>query len=377
MSRVLAVEPFYGGSHRAFLDGLIENSRHEFMPVTHPHCFWKWRMRGAAMTLAEKAKGLDFKPDLIIASDMLSLAEFKALYRREVPAILYMHENQVSYPTPASDHRDIHFGFTNLTSMLAAEVVVWNSNFHMESFFEALPAFIATMPDQRPARLEDRIREKSTIIPPGVDLEAIDRAPIERDGGDPIILWNHRWEFDKRPEVFFQAVAELEGKGVDFRLAILGENFQVKPKAFLEAKEKFGDRIVRFGFVEDRDEYVRWLRRSSVSVSVAGQENFGIAAVEAAYAGAAPLWPDRLSYPELIPPSAGRGHLYSDFSELVIKLECAVKAPGVGETGKAIYADSLRGFGWPEIIGRCDEMIEAAAARRSELLPLKAKTDEQ
>jgi len=374
MSRVLAVEPFYGGSHRAFLDGLIENSRHEFILVTHPHCFWKWRMRGAAMTLAEKAKGLDFKPDLIIASDMLSLAEFKALYRREVPAILYMHENQVSYPTPASDHRDVHFGFTNLTSMLAADVVAWNSNFHMESFFEALPAFIAAMPDQRPARLEDRIRKKSTIIPPGVDLKAIDRAPIERDGGDPIILWNHRWEFDKRPEVFFQAVAELEGKGVDFRLAILGENFQVKPKAFLEAKEKFGDRIVCFGFVEDRDEYVRWLRRSSVSVSVAGQENFGIAAVEAAYAGAAPLWPDRLSYPELIPALAGRGHLYSDFSELVIKLKCAIKAPGVGE---AIYADSLRGFGWPEIIGRYDELIEAAAARRSELLTLKAKTDEQ
>ena len=51
--RVLALNPYHGGSHRAFLDGWMANSRHRFTLLTLPAHHWKWRMRHAAVTFAE------------------------------------------------------------------------------------------------------------------------------------------------------------------------------------------------------------------------------------------------------------------------------------------------------------------------------------
>jgi glycosyltransferase involved in cell wall biosynthesis len=361
---VLALEPFYGGSHRAFLDGLIARSRHRFTLLTQPACFWKWRMRGAAITLADQARRLPEPPDVILASDMLALAEFKALSGLAAPALLYLHENQLSYPAQGPDPRDIHFGFTNLTSGLAATRVLWNSQSHLESFLAALPGFIAMMPDCRPRRLEDIIRAKSLVMWPGLDLAAIAARPVERDGGAPLIIWNHRWEHDKQPEVFFRALDELGRAGIGFRLALLGENFQVQPQAFRDARERWGGRIVRCGYVEDRQEYFAWLARGAVSVSTAAQENFGLAAVEAAYAGAYPLWPDRLSYPELIGPEAGRGHLYSEFGELVVKLKMRMTGPPYDRDEHERIRRALDRFDWSRRIGHYDDLIESTATDR-------------
>ena len=54
MARVVLVEPYYGGSHRAWADGLIRHSRHEIHLVTHDAAYWRWRLRGSALTLAEQ-----------------------------------------------------------------------------------------------------------------------------------------------------------------------------------------------------------------------------------------------------------------------------------------------------------------------------------
>jgi glycosyltransferase involved in cell wall biosynthesis len=126
---------------------------------------------------------------------------------------------------------------------------------------------------------------------------------------------------------------------------------------FRDARQRLGERLVQLGYVRDRDAYVRWLRRSSVSVSTADQENFGMAAVEAAYAGASPLWPDRLSYPELL----GRGdHLYPDMDGLVDRLEHRVRGADDPRAREGI-ADGLRRFSWDELIGRHDDLLEEAA----------------
>ena len=50
--RFLLLEPFFGGSHREFAEGLIEHSRHAIELRTLPARFWKWRLRGAALYLA-------------------------------------------------------------------------------------------------------------------------------------------------------------------------------------------------------------------------------------------------------------------------------------------------------------------------------------
>jgi glycosyltransferase involved in cell wall biosynthesis len=200
------------------------------------------------------------------------------------------------------------------------------------------------------------------VVPPGLDLEALERPPLEREA-PPLIIWNHRWEFDKQPEVFFDALAELDRDGVPFRLALLGENSRSEARSFLDARRRYGPRLVHFGYEPDRAQYLAWLRRGAVSVSTAAQENFGIAAVEAAYAGAAPLWPDRLSYPELLGPAAGRDHLYADFRELVVKLKARALEPIYDQDRHQKHKEELGRFDWSRLIERYDDLIERTAQK--------------
>jgi glycosyltransferase involved in cell wall biosynthesis len=360
MARVLALQPYHGGSHEAFMDGLVSRSRHEIVVLSQPASFYKWRMRGSAITLAARARASGVEPDAILCTDMLSLAEFLPLYGRAVPAILYMHENQLAYPVGRPDPRDLHFAFTNITSCLAAARVLWNSRYNMESFLEAVPRLFAMMPDQRPEGVDEEIRARSTVVHPGVDLAALDEVPLERDGGPPIVVWNHRWEHDKRPDDFFAALLAAMERGADMRVAVLGESFEEQPAVFDEARARLGGRVVQFGYAYSHDEYLRWLRRSSVSISTAAQENFGISAVEAAYAGAHPLWPDRLSYPELIGPEGGRDHLYRDPPELVDRLCELVDLSARGREDPDRYRPLLARYDWSRVIDVYDDLIEDA-----------------
>ncbi|MCL5942884.1 MAG: DUF3524 domain-containing protein, partial [Actinobacteria bacterium] len=54
--RVWALEPYYGGSHRQFLEGLQAHSTHEVTALTLPGRHWKWRMHGGALSLARQAR---------------------------------------------------------------------------------------------------------------------------------------------------------------------------------------------------------------------------------------------------------------------------------------------------------------------------------
>ena len=47
--KFLFLEPFFGGSHRYFSEGLSQHSRYRIDLVTLPARFWNWRMRGAAL----------------------------------------------------------------------------------------------------------------------------------------------------------------------------------------------------------------------------------------------------------------------------------------------------------------------------------------
>ncbi len=309
--RVLLIEPFYGGSHRLFADRVAAFSAHEVSLLTLPASFWKWRMRGAHLRLAEKLEGLPGPFDCLLAADMLSLAEFVGTVPSLAAAarVVYFHENQLGYPVPKGEAPDVHFGFTNLSTALAADRLVFNSRFHLEEFLGGIAAFLGAMPDHRPRRIEERLRPRARVVYPGIDLEEIGPGAA---GGRPArrplrILWNHRWEFDKQPEVFFGILRRLAAEGLDFRVQVLGENFQARPKAFLEAREFLGHRLERFGFLRDRGEYIAALRESDVVVSTAIQEFYGLSVLEAAGCGCLPLVPERLVYPELYPAEARYG----------------------------------------------------------------------
>ncbi|MFH1372882.1 MAG: DUF3524 domain-containing protein [bacterium] len=300
---ILALEPFYGGSHQVFLDSWIERSEHQWTLLTLPATKWKWLMRHSAATFAEEVErrwNQGERWDLVFCTDMLNLAEFRGLADREVarlPSVIYFHENQFTYPVRREHERDFHFAMTNLTSALAADQVWFNSAYHRDDFLEAAGVFLKRMPDRQLPGAIAAIRAKTQVHPPGI----VPFPPRQRRDPGPLrIVWSARWEHDKGPDVFFAAVQMLAESGCDFRLSVLGEQFAEIPPVFEQARRQLRLQIAHWGYVESGDEYREILTHSDVVVSTAGHEFFGIAIVEAMAAGAYPLLPSRLSYPELL-----------------------------------------------------------------------------
>jgi len=343
MLNILALEPWYGGSHRNFLDGLMRHSRHRFHAVTMAPRYRRWRMHGGAVTMARKAlQAWDegFRPDVIFATNMVNLPAFLSLTRSKlahVPVILYFHENALTYPLPEGKERDPAFGYINYLSCLAADRVLFNTRFHMEEFLEALPQLLRAFPDYTHLDAVQEIRAKASVLYPGIDLSAHDqyagdRRPRYWGPGmpPPVILWNQRWEYDKAPEVFLRVMNRLDDAGHRFRLILAGERFEEQSYELDKAFERYADRILHYGYAEDFEEYSRLLHRADLIVSTARHEFFGVAVLEAIYCGCHPLLPNRLSYPELIPeplhrPLLHAPTLYEDEEELYRLLSALLK----------------------------------------------------
>lgn len=348
--RILALEPYYGGSHRAVLDGLVSGIDAEWTLLTLPARKWKWRMRGSAITMAAevrrlvelpdgrvRAKGEDRPFDLIFASSFLNLAEFRGLTPQlaGVPAIVYFHENQLVYPNRHTAEWDFQFPLTNITTALAADRCLLNSRWNLERFVAETPPFLRQFPDHQPVGVAEAIAAKSSVLPPPFEPTAFDALRPTR-GARPRVVWPHRWEHDKNPEEFFSAVAVLADEGLEFEVAVAGQAFRDVPPVIAQAEERLGERLVHLGEPDSREAYARLLAGSDIAVSTAVNEFFGIAMVEAAYAGCFPLVPDRLSYPELYPPSMryrGRDGLVSRLQELLSERP----SPGAGRQDAARF----------------------------------------
>ena len=319
--RILALEPYYGGSHKAFLDGWQGHSRHQWDLMTLPAYKWKWRMRHAPITFAEQlAQPLtnhgQAKWDVLFCSDMLNLAEFLGLVPakvRDLPRVAMFHENQLTYPTQQSptqqsptrqnptwqnQERDLHYGFSNITTALAADQVWFNSRFHRHEFLTAAKQLARRMPDFQPVQAIDDIARKATVQPLGIHPL---KKPSTHEADQVLdILWAARWEHDKDPETFFDAIRLFRQSRCPFRLHLLGQAFRDVPDVFAVAKREFAEQIAHWGYAESRADYVRVLGKADVIVSTARHEFFGLSVLEAMSAGAVPLLPDRLSYPELL-----------------------------------------------------------------------------
>ncbi len=376
---VLALEPWYGGSHRRFLDGLMRHSRHAFRAVTLEGRFWRWRMEGGAVPLARKALdalGEGFRPDVLFATDMVNLPAFLALTRPRlsaVPIVLYFHENQLTYPLPEGRSRERTYAQMNYLSALTADRVVFNSQFHLDEWMEALPPHLSAFPDHVPLHTLPELRRKSAVVHLGMDLQAHDahqgaRRPRAWGPGQepPVVLWNQRWEYDKDPEAFFRVMNRLDDAGHAFRLILAGEHFQEKPPSFERAFSRYAERVLHYGYAEDFSAYSRLLHRADLVISTARHEFFGLAVMEAVYCGCHPLLPRRLSYPELIPerlhrPLLHAPVLYEDEDDLFRTLGALLDG-GERPLPAATLREVPAHLDWPRHVGAFDRMLEAAAA---------------
>lgn len=375
--RILIVEPFLTGSHEAWAREYAKYSAHEVEILGLEGRHWKWRMHGGAVTLARRFLEEGHAPDLILATDMLDLTTFLALTKEKTsgtPVAIYFHENQLSYPWSDGDpdpglERDVHYGFINYTSALVADAVLFNSQYHMDSFLSELPGFIDAFPDHNEEGSIEKIREKSSVLSLGVDLTALDSHRMA--GGEnalPLILWNHRWEYDKNPEDFFEALFVLADEGLEFEVAVLGESFSKYPPVFDEAKQRLGKRIVQFGFAADFAEYASWLWRADILPVTSNHDFFGASTVQAICCGCYPLLPGRLAFPGHVPEDLNPVYVYNDQEDMTARLRGILEDRSIRPA--PALREHVRRFDWSIMAGEYDSVIEELARKGPATAPL-------
>ena len=367
MLRIHLISPYHGGSHKAWAVGWQQQSQHQIRLHTLPDRFWKWRMHGGAITLARRFMAQKAEPDLLIATDMLDLTTFLALTRQKtvrLPTAVYMHENQLTYPLPQNGHtgpmrrqlgeRDRHYAFINVASMLAADHVFFNSHYHQASFFAALPNFLKHFPEYNELNAIDKLRQKSTVLPLGVNFGRLSRPQsLGIRNRVPLILWNQRWEYDKNPEAFFAALYAAAEAGHAFEVALCGQQYGKRPSAFNKALQILGNRIVHVGHA-DLLTYRRLLWQADITISTAYHEFFGISILEAIHCHTFPLLPHRLSYPELLPKKLHTACLYDDQESLVDKLIWALTHREEIHKLSERLATAVSSYDWQQIAPKYD-----------------------
>jgi len=299
LMKILMLSGYDAMSHRQWREGLVKHlSEFEWTSLSLPPRFFAWRTRGNSLSFAYGHRDiLERDYDLIVTTSMTDFSALRGMVPKlaTVPSVVYFHENQFAYPENKSFHSDMEIKAISIYNALCGDHVLFNTEYNRVSFISGARKFLKKMPDHVPKGLPEVIEGKSSSL--NVPIEPFCG---ERKSSDKLtILWNHRWEYDKAPERFYLMLKKLEEFGVDFRLNIVGQVFREIPEAFERIKSDFSEKIVRWGFQEDRAEYDAALSESDFVVSTAIHDFQGLAILEAADAGCIPVLPGRVAYPEL------------------------------------------------------------------------------
>lgn len=295
--QVLFVNPYHRGSHRDFFEQWSAHSEHTFRLLSLSGHHWKWRMRHGAWTLAQtwRTSSRTSAPDVVVTTDMLDLALWKASVGPElcaVPHVQYFHENQLCYPDQHRREADLHFACTNIFSAALADEVWFNSRYHQDVFLDAARKLSNRLPGRELATAVSAARSHAKVHPPGVDVGLRKGSPTQRLR----VLWVGRWEWDKGHDRFLKIAAMATAK-CDIEFVILGAT--IDTDVGQRVRDELGGSLVFAGYVESRDEYERWAGSCDVVLSTARHEYFGLGVLEAALLGCAPLLPNALAYPEV------------------------------------------------------------------------------
>lgn len=291
--RIWLLSAYRADSHAHWADAIVALApevawRRLELPGRH----FAWRIRGNPLSWLDDL--VQAPPDAIVATSMVDLATIRGLHPAlaDLPTLLYFHENQFAWPRSDRQTTSVEAQMVQLYAALCSDRVLFNSGYNRTTFLDGVEALMDRMPDYKPVGLRERIERNTDVLP--VPVAPIEPAP-RRDA--QLIVWNHRWEYDKDPETFAEAMIRLSGRGVEFRLALLGPR-GARPNAALERlRSELPERIEIDG-CPPRDEYAEVLARAGIVVSTARHEFQGLAVMEAVRAGCVPLVPDALCYPE-------------------------------------------------------------------------------
>ncbi|WP_417545704.1 tRNA-queuosine alpha-mannosyltransferase domain-containing protein [Marinobacter sp.] len=159
---------------------------------------------------------------------------------------------QLVHSQPASDdqHNSIDPQMVNLYSAIAADSVLFNSDWNRRSFLDGVDALFRRLPDGIPEGTFELLAAKSCVLPVPID----DHVFINNEGcrnpevGECLwsngrelrpcssrlrIVWAARWEYDKGPDRLLAILQELDRRAVNYQVCILGESFRKVPEALV------------------------------------------------------------------------------------------------------------------------------------------------
>lgn len=311
--RVLLLSAYAARSHVYWREALEEMfPEWEWTSLELPPRFFNWRVRGNPLYWALAQRDvLEQEYDLLIATSMVDLATLRGLVPglAALPSILYFHENQFAYPQSQEAPSSIEAKMVSLYSALACQSLLFNSTYNMDSFLLGCAELLKKLPDRVPSGIVDTLRARSAVlsVPLRRDVFSGISAHWPDDNNDvPAkslrLLWTGRFEYDKGGEALRNILLQLEGLELDYTLAMVGQTFRQMPPVFENIQREFNDRLVHFGFLDNRQDYLALLVGSDIVLSTALHEFQGLAVLEAVTLGCIPVVPDRLAYKEIYPP---------------------------------------------------------------------------
>lgn len=317
--KVLVLEPYFAGSHKYFHQTLcqaLDELGHEVFEIKMKARHWRWRMQGAHLFAAPEIDKLinNNEIDLIWTNSLIDVCSLKGLLKKNIPAITYFHEHQMSYPIGEEKGKsqeilkDHVFPGIHLSQYLSSHLTLFSSEFNRRSFFSGIEAFIKS----RPEKIDLSIYHKKNELCP-VPLIGNFETTSRFEDRPRRILWNHRWEYDKNPKSFSSLAFKLLERGIEFELELLGE---YKKGVFEDLEGDSRIKISSLGGPEPREAYLKRLAYCKILPVTSHHDFFGISVREAILSGVIPILPERMAYPECIPKDLHNVLLYKTFEEL-------------------------------------------------------------
>ncbi len=370
--RILLLSAYDAVSHRLWrlrLQSLFAECHWQQLALPARH--FNWRIRGNSLQWALQQREVLRQPyDLLVATSMVDLASLRGLLPTlgTIPAMVYFHENQFVYPANAGRAENLEPVLVPIYSALSAEAVVFNSQFNRQSFLKGVTSLFNRLPDNLTPDIVARLNN-SIVLPVPLDEDelasvaagkATEQAPLQ-------VVWNHRWEYDKGPELLLAVAEQIQQRELPVQMHIVGQQFRDSPAAFeqlgstLEAiAASQGQPRGHFGYMADRHAYLQLLADSDVVLSTALHDFQGLALQEAAALRCTPIAPDALAYPEYLDPEflyswqddmagmaneiADRLARYSKQQQAGIPLPTATLTAYRGSELKPRYAEILAGL---------------------------------
>lgn len=270
----------------------------------------------------------------------------------QVPFVAYTHGSHWDPTDLFRSERYPSLRWADLGNLLAADRVLTPS----EYLRETISANVARVCRDAAVDLEGRLR----VVGLPIDSARLERTRRPKDSTPPTVLFNHAMIPAKRPEAFLRILPELfrasDCRVVMTRASLASERYGA-PLSHLVAR--FPDRLIVGGHLR-LDEYYATLWESSVQVSTASHEAFGVATLEAMATHNYCCLPRIGSYPELV--AGVTQTLYESDEELPGKILSAFgDDEGLSATAAAL-AGRARDFSPETVAGHVSRVISEVAS---------------